>query len=282
MRSNKEQRLHRLRLQEEERRVAPDQHQGRIAPICATGSGGGGGGGGGSGGGGGGGAGFKLDDNYNSRIVYKDLNVSLVVYMYLPLLPHLRPLRRPRGPAVRNPMGYGFAHGGARGGVFSSSPAKLACLGFSVVLMGANVAFVLFISIAVCLVWKLLLVMAILLMWVMGACCWPIELAVMTPVAAILYPTYTLPDALQWIPWLMLGLSSCLVFAARAECERQERDGRHSPVRHLARSFVLMPIFFRIVICMYRFCLVMIVGSWLSLARSAWRGQACSRRREWL
>ena len=29
----------------------------------------------------------------------------------------------------------------------------------------------------------------------------------------MLYPTYSFPDALQWIPWLMLGLLSRLVFA---------------------------------------------------------------------
>eukprot|EP01052_Picozoa_sp_SAG31_P086826 SAG31_NODE_47632_length_231_cov_18.348485_1_plen_38_part_01 len=35
------------------------------------------------------------------------------------------------------------------------------------------------------------------------------------PLPTVLYPTYLLPDALQWIPWAMLGI--CCYAAAKSE-----------------------------------------------------------------
>lgn len=54
------------------------------------------------------------------------------------------------------------------------------------------------------LLWHLVVGVVILVMWVAGAVLWAVELVVMTLVAIILYSSYALPEAWQWLPCALL------------------------------------------------------------------------------
>jgi hypothetical protein len=57
----------------------------------------------------------------------------------------------------------------------------------------------------------------ILCMWALGGCIWVVELIMLTCIAMLLYPTYALPDAWQWVPWLSY---CCCGFGIKRMCSK--------------------------------------------------------------
>ena len=104
---------------------------------------------------------------------------------------------------------------------------EVLCLIFGLLLMCANVL-IIFLVMILCFLWKAVAFVVVLLwhlfwgvvilcMWALGGCIWVVELIILTCIAMLLYPTYALPDAWQWVPWLSY---CCCGFGIKRMCSK--------------------------------------------------------------